>query len=76
MARGKTVDVAAILGGQLAKVSDSNTPDPSCTRSIETITAEILTMKQTAGGRDPGDRPASDRGQGNAAPRRVAAMAQ
>lgn len=49
MARGKTVDVAAILGGQLAKVSDSNTPDPSCTRSIETITAEILTMKQTAG---------------------------
>lgn len=26
MARGKTVDVAAILGGQLAKVSDSDTP--------------------------------------------------
>ena len=48
MAR-REVDVAAILGGQLAKVSDSNTPDPSCMRSIETITAEILTMKQTAG---------------------------
>ena len=26
MARGKTVDVAAILGGQLEKVSESDTP--------------------------------------------------
>ena len=43
------VDVAAILGGQLARVSESDTPDLSCTRDIEAITAEILTMKQTAG---------------------------
>lgn len=40
------VDVAAILGGQLARASGT---DITGARDLETITAEILTMKQTAG---------------------------
>lgn len=41
----REVDIAAMLGGQLAKVSDSDTGF----RSIDAITSEILQLKQDAG---------------------------